>query len=60
VVHYCVTNMPGAVARTSTYGLTNATLKRALAYGTVVASFTISDFSLGGLTARLELRRGPR
>jgi alanine dehydrogenase len=26
VVHYCVTNMPGAVARTSSYALTNATL----------------------------------
>jgi alanine dehydrogenase len=26
VVHYCVTNMPGAVPRTSTFGLTNATL----------------------------------
>ncbi len=26
VVHYCVANMPGAVARTSTYALTNATL----------------------------------
>ncbi|HUU42459.1 MAG TPA: alanine dehydrogenase, partial [Planctomycetota bacterium] len=25
VVHYCVANMPGAVARTSTYALTNAT-----------------------------------
>ena len=25
-VHYCVTNMPGAVPRTSTLGLTNATL----------------------------------
>jgi alanine dehydrogenase len=25
VVHYCVANMPGAVPRTSTYGLTNAT-----------------------------------
>ena len=25
-VHYCVTNMPGAVARTSTFALTNATL----------------------------------
>jgi alanine dehydrogenase len=33
VVHYCVTNMPGAVPRTSTFGLTNATLPyvRALA-----------------------------
>jgi len=26
VVHYCVANMPGAVPRTSTYGLSNATL----------------------------------
>jgi len=26
IVHYCVANMPGAVARTSTYGLTNVTL----------------------------------
>ena len=26
VVHYCVANMPGAVPRTSTFGLTNATL----------------------------------
>lgn len=30
VVHYCVTNMPGAVARTSTFALTNATLAYAL------------------------------
>jgi sugar/nucleoside kinase (ribokinase family) len=27
------------------------TLKTAVAYGTVAASFTIADFSLGGLTA---------
>ncbi len=26
VVHYCVTNMPGAVGRTSTYALCNVTL----------------------------------
>ena len=26
VVHYCVANMPGAVPRTSTFGLTNATI----------------------------------
>jgi alanine dehydrogenase len=26
VVHYCVANMPGAVPRTSTYALSNATL----------------------------------
>jgi len=33
IVHYCVTNMPGAVPRTSTFALTNATLPyvRALA-----------------------------
>jgi alanine dehydrogenase len=31
VVHYCVTNMPGAVARTSTIALGNATLPFALA-----------------------------
>jgi alanine dehydrogenase len=31
VVHYCVTNMPGAVARTSTFGLNNATLPFVLA-----------------------------
>jgi len=30
VVHYCVANMPGAVARTSTLALTNATLPYAL------------------------------
>jgi alanine dehydrogenase len=36
VVHYCVTNMPGAVARTSTFALTNVTLpyvKRLAALG---------------------------
>jgi alanine dehydrogenase len=26
VIHYCVANMPGAVPRTSTYALSNATL----------------------------------
>jgi alanine dehydrogenase len=26
VLHYCVPNMPGAVPRTSTHGLSNATL----------------------------------
>jgi len=33
VIHYCVANMPGAVPRTSTFALTNATLPyvRALA-----------------------------
>jgi alanine dehydrogenase len=31
VVHYCVANMPGGVARTSTYALNNATLPHVLA-----------------------------
>lgn len=31
IVHYCVANMPGGVARTSTYALNNATLRHALA-----------------------------
>ena len=34
VVHYCVGNMPGAVPRTSTIALTNATLK----YGLMIAN----------------------
>ena len=32
VVHYCVTNMPGAVGRTSTYALCNVTLPYALQF----------------------------
>ncbi|MDR2125031.1 MAG: alanine dehydrogenase [Desulfovibrio sp.] len=34
VVHYCVANMPGAYARTSTFALNNATLR----YGLLLAS----------------------
>ena len=34
VIHYCVGNMPGAVPRTATYALTNATLK----YGLEIAN----------------------
>jgi len=34
VLHYCVTNMPGAFARTSTFALTNATLP----YGLEIAN----------------------
>jgi alanine dehydrogenase len=30
VVHYCVANMPGAVARTSTLALNNATIAHAV------------------------------
>ncbi len=35
VVHYCVANMPGAVARTSTFALTNATLPYVKAIATL-------------------------
>ena len=34
-MHYCVGNMPGAVSRTSTIALTNATLS----YGLEIAAF---------------------
>jgi len=42
----------GMMGYLSTQGnVSMATLKRALAFGTVVASYTIADFSLGGLKA---------
>lgn len=37
VIHYCVTNMPGAVPKTSTFALTNVTLK----YARLMAKFGI-------------------
>jgi alanine dehydrogenase len=43
VVHYCVTNMPGAVPRTSTIGLSNATLPFGL---------SLADLGLYGAIAR--------
>lgn len=39
VVHYCVANMPGAVARTSTLALTNATLP----YGLMLAHLGVEE-----------------
>lgn len=39
VVHYCVGNMPGAVPRTSTIALTNATLK----YGLMIAESGLEE-----------------
>ena len=39
IVHYCVGNMPGAVARTSTIALTNATL----AYGLQIANSGLEE-----------------
>ncbi len=51
VVHYCVTNMPGAVPRTSTFALTNATLpyvKALAAHGTQKA-LALDPHLLNGL-----------
>jgi alanine dehydrogenase len=51
VVHYCVTNMPGAVARTSTFALNNATLPfiLALADKGIEAALTDDPHLLDGL-----------
>jgi alanine dehydrogenase len=43
VIHYCVTNMPGAVPVTSTYALTNATIPYVLA---------LADYGVRGAAAR--------
>jgi alanine dehydrogenase len=43
VVHYCVTNMPGAVGRTSTYALTNVTLPYALQLAIKGLSQAVAD-----------------
>jgi alanine dehydrogenase len=39
VIHYCVPNMPGVVARTSTYALTNATFR----YASMLARMGVED-----------------
>lgn len=44
IVHYCVTNMPGAVARTSTYALTNATLPYILLLANNGCATSIKEF----------------
>lgn len=51
VVHYCVANMPGAVARTSTFALTNATYPfvEALANRGVVQALSIDHHLRNGL-----------
>jgi alanine dehydrogenase len=51
VVHYCVANMPGAVPRTSTYALNNATLPFTLALADKGAKRALLDdpYFLGGL-----------
>ena len=50
VVHYCVANMPGAVARTSTFALNNATLPFVLALA--------DKGTVGALRADPHLRAG--
>lgn len=56
VVHYCVTNMPGAVSRTSTAALSNATLP----YVRQLARFGVEAFTeLGvGYARALNMRHG--
>ncbi|RIY34726.1 alanine dehydrogenase [Psittacicella gerlachiana] len=51
VVHYCVANMPGCVARTSTIALTNSTLKYGLELASkgVVAACTLDPALKAGL-----------
>ncbi|AKC85817.1 alanine dehydrogenase [Pseudoxanthomonas suwonensis] len=43
IIHYCVANMPGGVARTSTFALTNATLPHALALADKGAVQALAD-----------------
>ena len=55
IIHYCVANMPGAVARTSTMALTNATLPYALEIaekGWLAACRENAEISLGVNVAR--------
>jgi len=50
VLHYCVANMPGAVPRTSTYALTNATIPYTLRladHGVTPDNFAEPGFALG-------------
>jgi len=43
IIHYCVANMPGAVARTSTFALNNATIGHAVALATKGWRRALSD-----------------
>ena len=55
IVHYCVANMPGALARTSTFALTNATFPYALKLANEGYKKAMSDDSAlrGGLNVCL-------
>jgi alanine dehydrogenase len=55
IIHYCVANMPGAVARTSAFALNNATLPFAASTCRAARSATKpSPRRLGWLTSRLD------
>lgn len=54
VVHYCVANMPGAVPRTSSYALNNATL----AHGLSLADKGLAALADPNLMAGLNVHRG--
>ncbi|MEQ8640590.1 MAG: alanine dehydrogenase [Alphaproteobacteria bacterium] len=56
VLHYCVTNMPGAVARTSTLALTGVTLPYVMALATKGARRALAEDA--GLAAGLNVARG--
>ena len=56
VVHYCVTNMPGAVGRTSTYALTNGTLPYVLQLAKKGLDRAIADNP--GLRQGVNVRQG--
>lgn len=56
VVHYCVSNMPGAVPRTSTFALNNATLPYTLALAGKGYRRALADDP--GLLAGLNVHRG--
>jgi alanine dehydrogenase len=56
IVHYCVTNMPGAVGRTSTYALCNVTLPYVLRLANLgLAGATSAD---PGLANAINLHKG--
>jgi alanine dehydrogenase len=56
VVHYCVTNMPGAVGRTSTYALTNVTLPYVLQLAAKGLDRAVAENS--GLRQGVNIHRG--
>ncbi len=56
VIHYCVANMPGAVARTSTFALTNATLPFVMALANKGVEQALRDDA--HLLAGLNIYRG--